>query len=116
MKPRLCVKIRSPTRTDLKVFNYWKTIFAVVFGMGVVSGVVMSYQFGTNWSVFADKAGPVVGTLMSYEVLTAFFLEAGFLGVRLFRPEQGRPQAPFLRDAHGGGRHAGFGILDPQRQ
>jgi cytochrome d ubiquinol oxidase subunit I len=52
--------------------------------MGVVSGIVMSYQFGTNWSVFSDKAGPVVGPLMAYEVLTAFFLEAGFLGVMLF--------------------------------
>jgi cytochrome d ubiquinol oxidase subunit I len=52
--------------------------------MGVVSGIVMSYQFGTNWSVFADKTGPVIGPLMAYEVLTAFFLEAGFLGVMLF--------------------------------
>ncbi len=52
--------------------------------MGVVSGLVMSYEFGTNWSVFSAKAGPVVGPLMAYEVLTAFFLEAGFLGVMLF--------------------------------
>ncbi len=59
-------------------------IFAVAFGMGVVSGIVMSYQFGSNWSVFADKAGPIIGPLMAYEVLTAFFLEAGFLGVMLF--------------------------------
>ena len=66
------------------LFNYWKKIFAVAFGMGVVSGIVMSYQFGTNWSVFADKAGPVIGPLMGYEVLSAFFLEAGFLGVMLF--------------------------------
>jgi cytochrome bd ubiquinol oxidase subunit I len=66
------------------LFNYWKKIFAVTFGMGVVSGIVMSYQFGTNWSVFSDKAGPVIGPLMGYEVLTAFFLEAGFLGVMLF--------------------------------
>ena len=61
----------------LDLFNYWKKIFAVVFGMGVVSGIVMSYQFGTNWSVFSDKAGPVIGPLMGYEVLSAFFLEAG---------------------------------------
>ena len=66
------------------LFRYWLKIFAVVFGMGVVSGLVMSYQFGTNWSVFSDKAGPVIGPLMAYEVLTAFFLEAGFLGVMLF--------------------------------
>ncbi len=68
----------------LSVFNYWKKIFALSFGMGVVSGIVMSYQFGTNWSVFSDKTGPVLGPLMGYEVLSAFFLEAGFLGVMLF--------------------------------
>jgi cytochrome d ubiquinol oxidase subunit I len=66
------------------LFRYWLKIFAVVFAMGVVSGIVMSYQFGTNWSVFSDKAGPVIGPLMAYEVLTAFILEAGFLGVMLF--------------------------------
>ncbi len=66
------------------LFDYWKKIFAVAFGMGVVSGIVMSYQFGTNWSVFSDKAGPIVGPLMAYEVLSAFFLEAGFLGIMLF--------------------------------
>ncbi len=68
----------------LRLFDYWKTIFAVTFGMGVVSGIVMSYQFGTNWAAFSDKAGPVIGPLMGYEVLTAFFLEAGFLGIALF--------------------------------
>ena len=68
----------------LDLFRYWLKIFAVVFGMGVVSGVVMSYQFGTNWSVFSTKVGPIIGPLMAYEVLTAFFLEAGFLGVMLF--------------------------------
>ena len=68
----------------LNLFNYWKKIFAVAFAMGVVSGIVMSYQFGTNWSVFSDKAGPVIGPLMAYEVLSAFFLEAGFLGIMLF--------------------------------
>ena len=68
----------------LHLFRYWIKIFALVFGMGVVSGIVMSYQFGTNWAVFSDKAGPIIGPLMAYEVLTAFFLEAGFLGVMLF--------------------------------
>ncbi len=74
--------------TYLTLFDYWKKIFAVAFGMGVVSGIVMSYQFGTNWSVFSDKAGPVVGPLMAYEVLSAFFLEAGFLGIMLFGRER----------------------------
>ena len=68
----------------LDLYKYWLKIFAVVFAMGVVSGIVMSYQFGTNWAVFSDRAGPVIGPLMAYEVLTAFFLEAGFLGVMLF--------------------------------
>jgi cytochrome d ubiquinol oxidase subunit I len=68
----------------LRLFNFWIKIFAVAFAMGVVSGITMSYQFGTNWSVFSDIAGPVLGPLMAYEVLTAFFLEAGFLGIMLF--------------------------------
>ncbi|MBE7184676.1 MAG: cytochrome ubiquinol oxidase subunit I [Methylobacterium mesophilicum] len=68
----------------LDLFRFWLKIFAITFAMGVVSGIVMSYQFGTNWAVFSDKAGPVIGPLMAYEVLTAFFLEAGFLGVMLF--------------------------------
>lgn len=80
----------------LTLFNYWKIIFAVAFGMGVVSGIVMSYQFGTNWSVFSDKAGPIVGPLMGYEVLSAFFLEAGFLGVMLFGREKVGEKLHFL--------------------
>ncbi len=80
----------------LTIFNYWKKIFAVAFGMGVVSGIVMSYQFGTNWSVFSDKAGPVIGPLMGYEVLTAFFLEAGFLGVMLFGLNRVGPRLHFF--------------------
>src|SRR6187551_3824644 len=68
----------------LNLFRYWLKIFAIAFAMGVVSGIVMSYQFGTNWSVFSDRAGPIIGPLLGYEVLTAFSLEAGFLGVMLF--------------------------------
>lgn len=70
--------------------NFWARIFALSFGMGVVSGVVLSYEVGTNWGRFAEFAGPVVGPLMSYEVLSAFFLEAGFLGIMLF----GRHRVP----------------------
>ncbi|MGR3570836.1 cytochrome ubiquinol oxidase subunit I [Brevirhabdus sp.] len=80
--------LRTKDQTYLILFNHWKKIFAVAFGMGVVSGIVMSYQFGTNWSVFSDKTGPVLGPLMAYEVLTAFFLEAGFLGIMLFGRER----------------------------
>jgi cytochrome d ubiquinol oxidase subunit I len=80
----------------MDLFNYWKKVFAICFGMGVVSGIVMSYQFGTNWSVFADRAGPVVGPLMGYEVLSAFFLEAGFLGVMLFGLQRVGPRLHFF--------------------
>src|SRR6201987_3742515 len=80
----------------LDLFKYWLKIFAIGFGMGVVSGIVMSYQFGTNWSVFADKTGPVIGPLMAYEVLTAFFLEAGFLGVMLFGLNRVGPRLHFF--------------------
>ncbi|NKE45330.1 cytochrome ubiquinol oxidase subunit I [Roseomonas frigidaquae] len=90
----LALRTGRPVFTDL--FNYWKKIFAVTFGMGVVSGIVMSYQFGTNWSVFSDKAGPVIGPLMGYEVLSAFFLEAGFLGVMLFGRDRVGPKLHFL--------------------
>src|SRR5260221_8055812 len=76
--------LRTGRPVYLDLFKYWIKIFPLVFGMGVVSRIVLSYQFGTNWSVYSDKAGPVIGPLMAYEVLTAFFLEAGFLGVILF--------------------------------
>ncbi len=76
--------LKTGKQLYLDLFRYWVKIFAITVAMGVVSGIVMSYQFGTNWSVFSDRAGPVIGPLMAYEVLTAFFLEAGFLGVMLF--------------------------------
>jgi cytochrome d ubiquinol oxidase subunit I len=68
----------------------WTKVFAIGFGMGVVSGVVLSYEFGTNWSEFSRRTGPVLGPLLSYEVLTAFFLEGSFLGIMLF----GRGRVP----------------------
>jgi len=76
--------LKTGRQVYMDLFHYWLKIFALAFGMGVVSGIVMSYQFGTNWSVFSDMTGPVLGPLMGYEVLSAFFLEAGFLGVMLF--------------------------------
>src|SRR5690349_3367798 len=76
--------LRTGRALYLDLYKYWLKIFAVVFAMGVVSGIVMSYQFGTNWAVFSDRAGPVIGPLLAYEVLNAFFLEAGLLGVMLF--------------------------------
>lgn len=68
----------------LDLYHFWSKIFAVNFAMGVVSGLVMAYQFGTNWSFYSQFAGSITGPLLTYEVLTAFFLEAGFLGVMLF--------------------------------
>ena len=76
--------LRTGKDTYLSLYKFWTKIFALAFGMGVVSGIVMSYQFGTNWGPFAKLSGPIIGPLMAYEVLTAFFLEAGFLGVMLF--------------------------------
>lgn len=66
------------------LYQFWVKIFAVSFGLGVVSGIVMSFQFGTNWSVFTEASANVIGPLLGYEVLTAFFLEATFLGIMLF--------------------------------
>ncbi|WP_027796178.1 cytochrome ubiquinol oxidase subunit I [Paraburkholderia acidipaludis] len=74
---------------------FWSKIFAVAFGMGVVSGVVMSYEFGTNWAGFSSFAGPITGPLLMYEVMTAFFLEAGFLGIMLFGWNRVSPRAHF---------------------
>jgi len=73
-----------------EISRLWIKVFAISFGMGVVSGVVLSYQFGTNWSGLSEKAGNILGPLLSYEVLTAFFLEATFIGVLLF----GRDRVP----------------------
>ncbi|SQI35261.1 Cytochrome bd-II oxidase subunit 1 [Providencia alcalifaciens] len=64
----------------IKLFHFWSKVFAVNFGMGVVSGLVMAYQFGTNWSFFSDFAGGITGPLLTYEVLTAFFFRSGIPG------------------------------------
>ena len=81
------------------LYKFWNKIFAVAFGLGVVSGVVLSYQLGTNWSGFSTATGAVLGPLLSYEVLTAFFLEAGFLGVMLFGWDRVRPGVHFFATA-----------------
>ncbi|MBN2702485.1 MAG: cytochrome ubiquinol oxidase subunit I, partial [Methylothermaceae bacterium] len=79
----------------LHVYRYWLIVFALAFAMGVVSGLVMSYQFGTNWGPFSEKTGPILGPLLAYEVLSAFFLEAGFLGVMLFGLDRVGPKLHF---------------------
>ena len=67
-----------------EAYYFWTKVFALTFALGVVSGIVMSFQFGTNWPGFMEKAGNIAGPLLGYEVLTAFFLEASFLGIMLF--------------------------------
>jgi cytochrome d ubiquinol oxidase subunit I len=76
--------LRTGSDHFARLARFWTKIFAVAFAMGVVSGIMMSYQFGTNWSRFSEAIGNVVGPLIGYEVLTAFFLEATFLGILLF--------------------------------
>ncbi len=88
--------LRTKKQVYVDLFRFWVKIFAVAFAMGVVSGIVMTYQFGTNWAVFSDRAGPIIGPLMAYEVMTAFFLEAGFLGVMLFGLNRVGPRLHFL--------------------
>lgn len=88
------LKTKQQAYKDL--YHFWLKIFGVTFGMGVVSGLVMSYQFGTNWSGFSQAAGSVTGPLLAYEVLTAFFLEAGFLGVMMFGWNRVGPGLHFL--------------------
>lgn len=80
----------------LDLYHFWIKVFSLCFGMGVVSGLVMAYQFGTNWAGFSNVAGGVTGPLLAYEVLTAFFLEAGFLGVMLFGWNKVGPGLHFL--------------------
>ncbi len=76
------LKTRNPEY--LSICKFWTKIFALTFGMGIVSGIVMEFQLGTNWSGFTRAVGGILGVLFSYEVMTAFFIEAGFLGVMLF--------------------------------
>ena len=90
----LWLRTRKTVYRDL--FFFWSKIFAVGFAMGVVSGVVMSYEFGTNWSGFSTVAGSVTGPLLAFEVMTAFFLEAGFLGIMLFGWHKVGPRAHFF--------------------
>ena len=93
-----------------------RKIFAVSFAMGVVSGIVLSYQFGTNWSRFSVVAGNVIGPLIGYEVLTAFFLEATFLGIMLFGGNRVPPLAACALGDRRRDRHRDLGVLDPVGQ
>ena len=76
--------LRTRDERWLIAWRYWTKIFALTFALGVVSGITMSFQFGTNWPGYMERVGNIAGPLLAYEILTAFFLEAGFLGVMLF--------------------------------
>ncbi|MDO5624511.1 MAG: cytochrome ubiquinol oxidase subunit I [Pseudomonadota bacterium] len=88
--------LRTREQAWMDLYTFWLKVFAISFGMGVVSGIVMSFQFGTNWAVLSERAGNILGPLLSYEVLTAFFLEAGFLGVMLFGRGRVPPKVHFF--------------------
>lgn len=87
--------LRRGREIYLRLYRFWVLIFALSFGMGVVSGLVLSYEVGTNFSRFSEFAGPVMGPLLSAEVLTAFFVEAGFLGIMLFGWDKVGPRLHF---------------------
>ena len=76
--------VRTREQAWEEAYYFWTKVFALSFALGVVSGVTMSFQFGTNWPGFMEKAGNIAGPLLGYEVITAFFLEASFLGIMLF--------------------------------
>jgi len=78
------VWLKTKNPLYLHICKFWTKVFALTFGMGVVSGLVMEFQLGTNWAGFTRSIGGVLGPLFTYEVMTAFFIEAGFLGVMLF--------------------------------
>lgn len=80
----------------LEICKFWLKIFALTFGMGIVSGIVMEFQLGTNWANFTKMVGPVLGSLFVYEVLTAFFIEAGFLGVMIFGWQKVGPKLHYI--------------------
>ena len=95
------------------IFEFWLKIFGVAFGLGVVSGIVMAFQFGTNWSLLSRMSGPIQGPLLMYETFTAFMLEATFFGVLIF----GRSRVPpwfylFVFNCDGRAEDHVFGVLD----
>ena len=96
-----------------RVFDFWLKVFALSFGMGVVSGIVMAFQFGTNWSVLAERTGPIQGPLLGYEGFTAFMLEATFFGVMLLGRDRAPPWFYFLACCMVWLRDHAVVVLDP---
>jgi cytochrome d ubiquinol oxidase subunit I len=96
----LCVLFGMYWKTQkpvyLQMFRFWRRIFAVGFAIGLVAGIVMAFQFGLNWGVFAARTGPIQGPLLGMEVVTAFFVEAGFIGILLYGEGRVRPRTMFI--------------------
>jgi cytochrome bd ubiquinol oxidase subunit I len=84
----LCINYAMYLRTRdpvyLQIYRFWRKIFAVGFAIGVVAGIVLTFEFGLNWGVYAHDVGPIIGVIIGMEVATAFFLEAGFIGIMLY--------------------------------
>ena len=100
----------------MRAYFTWVKVFALTFALGVVSGVTMSFQFGTNWPGYMAKVGNIAGPLLAYEVLTAFFLEAAFLGIMLFGIRRVLQPRAHTRHRPGRLRHHRLGLLDPGAQ
>ena len=90
------VRLATGNSIYRRVFDFWLKVFALSFGMGVVTGIVMAFQFGTNWSVLAERSGPIMGPLLGYEAFTAFILEATFFGVMLLGRDRVSPGVYFF--------------------
>jgi hypothetical protein len=97
----------------MDAYQFWVKVFALSFALGVVSGVTMSFQFGTNWPGFMNTVGNIAGPLLAYEVLTAFFLEATFLGSCCSASRRVKRPHAHHRDLPGRVRHHDVGLLDP---
>ena len=90
------VRLATGNPVYRRVFDFWLKVFALSFGMGVVTGIVMAFQFGTNWSVLAERTGSIQGPLLGYEAFTAFILEATFFGVMLLGRDRVSPRVYFF--------------------
>src|SRR5260370_10002428 len=95
-RPREGLGLRPRDPLYMQIYRFWLGIFALGFGVGVVTGIVLSFEFGLAFAKFGQMAGPVIGPLIGWEVLSAFFLEAGFLGIMLFGMQRVGPKLHFF--------------------
>jgi hypothetical protein len=110
----LWLKTKNPTY--LQIYRFRLNIFAMGFGIGVVTGIVLSFEFGLGFARFAQMAGPAIGPLIALEVLTAFFLRGRIFRNHALRFSSRRLEAALFRNLHGGGRYAYIGFLDTFRE